>query len=181
MAAQEIISYGNTMADAVQKLKLRGCEDNQINFVGYLDYANPTSPPDGMCNVFSASGGKVTPPNLTRTALDQSQQGLSNFGDIVFTGNLGVINIGTSNTELVLYIPYMSKAVCEYINQYNSVKSDFTSDNASGGAVKFSGSYTPASSPYWGDEDTALAGKTAFCSYNHLLTSYFFTQVLLAR
>ena len=54
LAAQEIIDYGNDLANAVQKLRLRGCTDTQVSFENNIvtEYTNPNAPADKSCHVF---------------------------------------------------------------------------------------------------------------------------------
>ena len=61
LAAQEIIDYGNTVAAAVQKLRLRGCTDTQISFENsaIAGHVNPNAPADESCHILSPSGGNI--------------------------------------------------------------------------------------------------------------------------
>ena len=70
IAAQEIIDYGNAIAAAVQKLKLRGCADTEISLANavytlnngtliFPDGHNPNAPTNESCDVFKSGGAAL--------------------------------------------------------------------------------------------------------------------------
>lgn len=184
LAAQEVIDYGNTVANAVQKLKLRGCADTEISFEGMITsgaYVNPNAPIDELCHVLSSAGTiNYISPNDTNW-LDESRAGEANYGNSTATGRVFVTNVGTPNTELIIYTPYIKKKVCEHINNILNLNIDLdVADTIGGGVSAFLGDYTPSGIPEIGDENTDLAGKTEFC---FLTGSGFYNNVtvLIAR
>ena len=72
LAAADIIAYGQKIMRAVDKLRRKGCSENEITFEDNnsiskktngtaFDYTNPNSPGDFSCHVFHESGGGVIP------------------------------------------------------------------------------------------------------------------------
>src|SRR5690606_26138536 len=84
IAAQEIIAYGNTVAGAVQKLRLRGVHETGISFENDYTSANYTNGNCGndSCKIF-ASGGNIvyTPPSSLY--LDSSFESGTHYGEWV--------------------------------------------------------------------------------------------------
>lgn len=195
LAAQEIVAYGNQMAEAVQKLKLRGCTDIQMDFSGggskkgngtLYPYSNSNAPADGSCNVFNANGGKMSPPSMTAGSIDpllptQSWMHSQSF----FVSASRVAGVGNDTTsDLILWYGRLTKDTCYAINKLLGLNGETGAtipDAFNCNAVSFSGSYPWCSDPI-GDINTALAGKTAFCNeFQNDGFNYTFYQVLLAR
>lgn len=171
IAAQEIIEYSQTIANAVQKLRLRGCTDTEISFENNIEtgYTNGNAPTDNSCDVFHINGGGA---NYSNT-----------LGAWLITGNLKVADIGSSTTNLNLLLPGLQQNICEFINQNLGTSEPATIDTYSGTVSKFTGvaaSYTAATSPIIGDTATDYAGRTAFC-FQKASNDYEYIQVLIAR
>lgn len=118
LAAQEIIDYSTAMASAIQKLRLRGCTDTQINFENTIVGAgnNPNAPSDDHCDVFSANGARMTP----RTAQEFPS------GDVlIFSGQSALNGVGRdgcgagcSDLYMALYLKGENgRKICTQINQ----------------------------------------------------------------
>lgn len=197
MTAQEIISYGNTMADAVQKLKLRGCTDNQITFAqnnGLSRRTNKTpyvyntnTPADGSCDVFSSNGGKVVP-NLFPSGTLRPEETLPAYMDphsffISATRVVGAgSEVGAAGTDLLLWVGRLREEQCITINKVLGVQNPGGKPPIDGFDCSdnpFDGTYPSCSNPL-GD---ASPGKTAFCNQAAAgnPSVYIFHQVLLAR
>lgn len=199
LAAQEIIEYGNTVATAVQKLRLRGVADTEISFEnsvyeqmnGDLEYPASEFPNcvNAQCKVFDIDGGGVTPSvmpdfavaNLSdRAGTSLLRPGYSWFASIKIEG------IGSTNNDLVLRTPFLKTETCLKINDLLGI------DNPGGtppeetitGWAHYQNTYTGTG--VLGDEATNLKGRRAFCARwpggslgddreNH------FYQVLIAR
>lgn len=193
LAANEIIEYGNTIANAVQKLRLRGCSDTEIGFSNNIwSYENGTlihatghnpSTPGNECEVFKPEGGNVSaktmPSNnnfaIAPTAVDKGN-GIINSVD--------VINVGTTEDDLVLFIYFVPKESCAAINsRLNTFSAGTLPADGWAGAGIFNGTYTGTAQI--GDEETGIAGKTAGCliwpSGGYGENDVHFYQVLLAR
>lgn len=196
LAAQEIIEYGSAMANTVQKLRLRGCTDIQVDFSGggskkgnggLFPYANTNAPGDGSCNVFSANGGKLNPPTITVGSIDPSLPNQSwMHSQSFFVSASRVAGVGDdATTDLLFWFGRLDKDVCYEINKILGINLSAggvtTADAFSCSSLSFDGTYPVCADPI-GDSNTALFGKTAFC--NQAQGSeyhYIFHQVLIAR
>lgn len=130
VAATEIIEYGNTVANAVQKLRLRGCKDTEISFENNVasGYTNPNSPSDKSCHVFDITGGNINYLPIQPSWLYGSTS-FDFYGETVFAVSC-VENIGTHpisdscNTpsvallygDLIFTIPWIKEKICKNIN-----------------------------------------------------------------
>ncbi len=170
--ASELINYVRTVKDAVQALRINGCDDADISF------ANPvynvaahipdpgTAPADNSCHVFNSSGGKLNYKNLSSVkVLDEGQ------GAIFVT--LNIEDIGTTADDLVFVVDDLPAATCEAINfQLHNTQSSF---QAGFGALLES------------TEDITAANcancvkKTAACAYDTGDDNYNFYSVLVVR
>jgi hypothetical protein len=185
VAATEIIDYGTAVANAVQKLKLRGFKDTEISF-GNNMYVDGSSTPFNApghnanctlsnCEIFSIQGGGLSPITFTNSSTKDSPQA----GNIQFI-SIDVSEIGSAERELVLKLYRIKPEVCGKINRVLGISSlDYLSPIDNHNQAVYNGSY-PAPTSEIGDEATLFSGKTAFC----LTTSsgyYHFYQVLIAR
>lgn len=118
--ATDMLEYSNIVANAVGKLRLRGCRLDLINFDhdDLTGYDNTNAPSDGTCDVFALNGGAInyTTPNLQ--SLD-----ISNSADAVWGiyGENAIEQVGStcssaSCAELILAIENVRSAVCLAIN-----------------------------------------------------------------
>jgi hypothetical protein len=187
IVAQEVMTYGNTVADAVQKLRLRGVTENQISFEntvfkntsGTLYHAvgsNTNCTNDG-CKIFSLNGGAVT------------AQKIGPNGVVASTGNeagswiaysAAWQGVGTSAGDLLFAMAKPSLKVCQYINRMAGVSST-TSDLPPAftpTATTFNGTYSNSAF----GAPANLNGKTEFC-YENIATpgAYVYIRVVLAR
>ena len=108
LAANEIIEYGNTVATAVQKLRLRGCKDTEISFensISATNYVNPNAPTDKSCHVFDLAGGNIQWNTSETLKYGPYFMGIADITDI---GEAGI-------SELILFAE-VEKSVCEKIN-----------------------------------------------------------------
>lgn len=183
LSAQEIIEYGNTVASAVQKLKLRGCSDTQISFENAVitGYSNVNAPTDKSCHVFDVNGGNINFPSFNNNIYDLA---LPNFTPRVsINGDNRVTNIGSSKSELIFFTSDIKQNICRGINNIlHSNETPFTGTDITAGGTKFTGTYyvSPAvicpSTP---------ATKLSGCCYESIGCSggacYHFYQVLIAR
>jgi len=189
LAANEIIEYGQNVANAVQKLKLRGCADTEISFendvLSTVAYANSNSPTDKSCHVFEIAGGGISYKNISDDYIDSS---LPSPGRWYITGGLRILDLGSSNSELTFLGLHLKKDVCNQINtllglDLSSISETVTS--TTGSAAIYNGQandFNLWTTPDIGDEATELAGKTSFCFENTTLAnSYIYVQTLMVR
>jgi len=172
LAASEILDYGNTVARAVQKLKLRGCSDTEISFQNNVvsGYTNGTNT---ACQVFHTDGGGINyiqPSELARWP----------GSDWAFSGQVPVSQIGSSEPELIMVLRMNDTAMnaCTTINDklgVSNVAGEPPTDDFSFG-TKFTGTYSAGA----GIGTAELIGQTTACTQNSL-GGFHFYQVLLAR
>lgn len=193
LAAQEIIEYGQTVANAVQKLKLRGCADTQISFAndvwrfsnGTLIHAaghNPNTP-GNQCEVFHPDGGNISAKILPfRENLTVAPGAVGKGHSIINT--IDVVDVGTAERELVLLIEFVPREACTIINdQLGAFNSDDPPLDGWAGAGIYNGSYVGTAQI--GDQEPAIAGRLAAClqwpggGYGD--DDIHFYQVLIAR
>jgi hypothetical protein len=196
LAAQEIIDYGNTVANAVQKLKLRGIQDHEFDFsnnVYKLENGTPwpavnTTCASNICKLFDAEGGGIQAKYASEIAqiknvpnLLGSSSGMGGFRTVY------IEDIGTDAADLTFDFVYINKEICIKINEILGIENPSGNpplDNYHGGQGNYAGTINsfpvPPSVVPIGDDVTQLAGKTAFClSSNPPYYSY--KQVVLAR
>ncbi|MFA5592904.1 MAG: hypothetical protein WC989_06295 [Micavibrio sp.] len=203
LLASEIISYGNAVRQAVQKLEIRGCTDLQISFENSVvaGYENGT---DTICQVFHPAGGGLGWKAAPEDALDPQYESSELFGQYVYNGMNCVMYVGKAasytdnggcgtprHPELLVMLPFIKKEVKEAINALLGIESELFDYNSVYIGGKFQGAYL--SYPTAGfDQNPDFAGKrtgaaTMGNSGNPGLpthapaSSHIFYQVLIAR
>ncbi|MEM9470041.1 MAG: hypothetical protein AAF988_07740 [Pseudomonadota bacterium] len=189
VAAQEIIDYGNTVANAVQKLLLRGCDVTELSFGNNVymtvdgtlfqpDGHNPNAPADGSCDVYKLTGGNISPWKIPNYALYQWSPPPTNSA-------LGTIHTRRSalpghgellEEELFLQGVYIQNEICKKINDLLGIENP--SENvprSSGNVATFNGFFFNTQSRT--DDDGVLSGKIAFCAASSVNFG-FFAQIL---
>lgn len=173
LAAQEIIEYGNTVANAVQKLRLRGCSDTEISFQnnivgGYIN--TPPSPADNSCHVFETNGGNI---NFN----------LSNDAAYIFSGSQLISNAGDGAIgDLAIYLRDVPNDVCSRINQSLNITSNnvIPTDDGTQATTLFTGNnYATGAAP--NDDDPIIENHLTACVYATAEDENIFYQVLIAR
>lgn len=175
LAATEIIAYGNTIADAVQRLKLRGCSDTEIsfenNFVG--GYTNGT---DTGCQVFHNDGG-----NINYMAPSSSWIVSPGAEEWVFSAFQRIDGAGSNTAagDLALYLLYVNGDVCKAINEKLGINpvGEYPVDASSLILGKFTGSYGSGNPP--NNTDAAVQGKLIGCIDNSFSSRYLYYHTLL--
>lgn len=195
--ATEIINFGNQVKDGVIKLKLRGCTENQFDFQNSIykrndnstiDVANPSSPSDDSCDLFSAAGAGLTPyiPSAEAFTKGDVTTGAWTPGHggfrVVQINNVGTDGAsGTvSANDLMFGMPYVSSQVCSKINQILSV----TATNVAPINISAPGTGGFYAGTFAGTQvmsGTAINGKLAFCFSLGGAFGGQYVQVLLAR
>jgi len=146
--ANEIMTYGNTLSDAIQNLILiENCEPTEISFAHEEDdeYENTLSPVSEECNLFSIEGAAITRLQSIPEINDGSPY-IYGTSYIHAVGN-GYDNAQCSSpncSELVLFLKNIDKSVCESINKRLGIKDKFDKipqDTGDAAMQKFSGTY----------------------------------------
>lgn len=183
LAAQEILNYGRSIEQAVDRVRRNGCSENEISFDNDVQagFTNANAPIDNACHIFHEDGGRVLFSSPVLNWLDQAYSAEATFGDALFTGNIIFVNSGTAATELVYYIPFLKKTVCKEINKALNITGAIPVDAFGGGVGNFTGTYSASTIPNIGDEETALQNLNSFCIRRGAAGEYVFLQALFIR
>lgn len=160
MSAQELQNFFSSIDRAVQKLRLKGCSENDISFASPNDTAayvtdndSATAPPDKSCHVFDANGGGITM-NLDvekyQVPINQISPAFQyQYGQILFRRLLSsVVGIETASNDYMVHLNFIKPEICNAYNSLVDLSLDLT--------VSDTGNIT-------GDTITALAGKGSVC------------------
>lgn len=187
IAAQEIVTYGDTLARAVQALKLRGCQDTQFHFANSAwkngngtnaQEANPVAA--AGCGVFVTGEGNVQamtfPVDYFDSGTHDTAQGSSRVRVASFLG------IGDETQEEVFYnLPAVRNDICLAINTLLDIGT--AGGNlpaiAEGTTADYKGVFSATAVSAYTDTNGKLGGKTAFCARTADGNKFF--RVLIAR
>lgn len=182
IAAQEILDYAQTFGKAIDRLRIKGCSENQISMdydiPAVTGYENPNAPADLSCHLFDNNGGKLSYRAPLAQWLDQSKNSQTDFGSLIITGKSCIFGIGENkgqcaanstadDQELLLIIPYVRKEICDQMNIImNSAEADGTASQDSGnswalGSYHFKGAFEDISQI--GSAASSLAFKQSAC------------------
>lgn len=203
ISASQMMRYAGGIEQAISQMRMRGVGENEISFENsYISapYQN-TNCTSTSCQVFSREGGGQTyePPKIGW--LDHSESSQDHYGEILFTGNACIPNIGaygnetatcnsdTGNLDLLMIIPFIRKDLCLEINRMVGMGvggADPTQDaNASWDSTPanayFTGSFTNAQSISGTNLDTGKFPTGCFEGGTSPSGGYHFYHVLLAR
>ena len=165
LAAQEIATYLSAVDKAINKLRSRGCSENDISFLvpgftnppGY-DYitanGSPTAPVDKSCHIFEANGGGLAEiPDIEKYQVPTSQLSASTWhvGNILYKFAIIASGVGTASADLGIHINFVRPEICTAYNKFiNSGVSETTAEDANS---------------TYGDVNTTLVGKITYCHY----------------
>ncbi|NCT40275.1 MAG: hypothetical protein GW778_01240 [Alphaproteobacteria bacterium] len=165
LAASEILDYAQRMERTVDKLRRKGCSENDISFE-YEGTNAYTFATQEKCKVFSPDGGNLEPWKV-RDELGGTKV-YSSFRPFRINGSWKTRNAGTQNAELFLIIGMINKKVCESINNKLGIKRPDGELPKKGGShihPVFTGSFSyPSPSHYsWEHDETVLEGASSGC------------------
>lgn len=174
IAAQEILSYARLVEGAVDRVRRNGCSESEISFKNdvNLNYTNPNAPIDKSCHIFEPEGGKI------EFFVGDSKIYLSATNPLIFSGGNRIIDVGSTNLDLILII-VTTDNICNEIHKSLNIEVTSTLENIA--LLPFTGDFTPSATPDIGDENTSLQGLHQFCLKPPSGSREFFTSVLLAR
>lgn len=197
VAAQEILSYANLVEGAVDRVRRKGCSENEISFENNVvsDYENPNSPIDKSCNVFDENGGKISYLEPNGNWLDKTYSLESLHKKLYFPSHSCIQDLGSEsgdcksdgekNNELIIIFPYIQKNICHEIQNLLYETKDIPKDQVN--------MWPPAENKYTGNfvSGTAISGslnenngKESYCMEGDntpTSNTYHFYHVLLAR
>lgn len=133
MSASRLTQYGTQIENALVRMRMtNGCSEQQISFEpppfdGTTIYYNGAAPASKICHVFHPSGGNVPFMKPPADWLDPAQSAAGHYGTFVYTGHICIIKVATgdsnltctaaSNSELLLFVPMITKDLCLAINK----------------------------------------------------------------
>ncbi len=186
--ANQIISYGNQVKDAVKRLQLRGCADTQISFENntIAGYVNGNAPTDEKCHVFSSAGGGLS--------WNNPSSGINNGENWFFSGRSYFYGVGTtggaSGAELWMSL-IVNREICYKLTSIllkTPIASDLDITEGSlnitnpGSYLQFQGSYNTGTGV---GDDADLRdiseNELSYCIWMDDTDQYLYAKVLLAR
>lgn len=178
--AQQIIAYGNDVATAVKRLKLRGIPTEQINFYTpiyktisgtNLVSNNPNSSYENQ-NIYSISGGGISPWIAPKNAMSSHKRSNinANYGHFYFR-SVEIVGTTTSANDVVMFLEGVSSQVCKKINEILGVSSGWPppEDSLTGWTGNI---YTYTGTGILGNEASFIIGKKSFCIWNNQTIEY---------
>lgn len=177
--ASQIVEYGNIVRQAVQNMRINGCDVTEISFTQASGDAYEHSPAvPTKCKLFEKQGGAVV--------AEEVSPGINDGSPYIFTGGHAANNVGTVCTnaacsDLIMVLEQIDKSVCLALNKQLGVSnpSNDAPNDAGGTLARFTGTYTYGNVLL--DEDTALNGKMAGCLRDTPANTYSYFKVLIAR
>ncbi len=126
--ANEIIQFSSSVRRAIQTLRIDGVSDSEISFENSVvnGYTNPGCTGES-CKVFSGAGGGISYVRPSEDWLITDHSSKDHYRTWLFSGSTCIANVGsgdescdvagTSDEELVIFLPYINKIICEEINK----------------------------------------------------------------
>ncbi len=163
IAAQELLDFFTAVDRAANKLRQKGCSENDISFSSPKDTgvfitfnSSATAPVDKSCHVFDENGGKL---NMNMQWEKYQTYAVYGPGDIN-VGNINfkwsgfqIVNVGTAAPELAFVMAATKPEICDAYNELIGLKNY--------------NPYVSDADPILGDENTAFAGQSTFCRGFH--------------
>ena len=164
LTAQEIVDYSSSVIAAVNKLRARGCSENELNFKNSVENTStPGAPSDKSCNIFVSQGGPI--PDVNKYI----------FSNPFVSGDSNINGLGTTAADLVYDMRISSNFsdslitrsdICKKINDILGITSSTNppTDSMNGG-TKFNGTFvaTPPGVSSKLIDVSAFVGKPAGC------------------
>lgn len=149
--ASEVMRYASGLENTIKQMSLRGVSENDLSFENNFvsGYQNPACT-DESCKLFETNGGAQSWLEPKSTWLDPSQSAQGMYGEWYITGNVCVEDLGdgstgcdsdsTLNEEMVLFLPWITEALCRQLNNMAGIAGDPPVET---------GDAWPASAPKW--------------------------------
>lgn len=180
--ADEIFDYGRSIRQTIQALKIDGCSNTEISFEGLDDqwagqYVNPNAPLSKKCHVFDSAGGGAAKLKVIDDWLYQPWGFV--YSGIEFNSEISVEGIGTSDSELILWIYNLKPKICFAINERLGLTEDHV-DTTTALTDEFKGTYSLAADNLGDDGPGVFENQMMGCQYNSSGYGHFF-QVMIVR
>lgn len=186
LTAADIMTYSQSVERAVDRVRQKGCSENDISFENAIDgdYA-PASPAADKCKVFGKGGGISWQEPPRGASADPLWYIVANR-----VSSLDGIETGSGENDLVLLLRGVDSRVCSAINKrIGTPEAEWRSKGTANGgdagaAVKFTGSFAASFDGInWG-ESKPMPAAGCFCYGNDCsnpATPRMFYYVLLPR
>tara|TARA_B100000686_G_C16731581_1_gene940992 strand:- start:402 stop:1043 length:642 start_codon:yes stop_codon:yes gene_type:complete len=185
--AQFIQSVGQIQSSLQRLQIIKGCSDTEISFIydsnndGVQDTNDEYRHFSGLsrtdCRLFHPDGAGLTFPEIPAD--------INNGDPVIFSSFANVPGVGTSESELIMFAPYLTLDACNTINERIDAPTDNGLPIEEGSSVSngtFTGIYVAGAGI--NNMDSAYAGcfnGTNFGDDNAVGDSYFYYSVLIAR
>lgn len=189
--ASAILSYASSVRRAVQDVRIsNGCEETQLSFEkppfdNSDSYRNANSPSDFSCHIFHPDGGGVSA-SQPSIELQDAVEAAARSGileEYLITASIQIPAVGTgdtatfgsdseatTDTEILLILPWLNERICRKINEDINVSDDtmptfqsytqFFADHR----AKFVGVF-PSNRSSAGNH-TLIRAESSFCAYD---------------
>ncbi len=178
LAAQEIVGMAQSIGTAVNKLRLNGCADTDLNFINTptgTDFDNTGAPGDGSCDVFKLTGGSV---NYEGVNANYQTTGAGNH--YYFNSQTIISGSGTASNDLTLWVKDLKPEVCKEINKI-SIGLDPATEAVGAHTQFFTGSFASTIAGGVGDDVGSIYNNKSSGCIIQGGTVHNFYQVLVAR
>ncbi len=116
--ASDIMRHSSAVAQATKNMSMQGISENVLSFENdhtATDYSNANCTGTD-CLVFGSAGGGVSYRVPAGSWLDSTNTGNPRYGEWEFSGTNSVPNLRSANPELIMYLGYLKRGLCEQIN-----------------------------------------------------------------
>ena len=181
IAAAEILVYAQKMSRAVDRVRRKGCSENEISFANNIvaGYTNGSAPSDNSCHIFHPDGGGVQ--------WLSPQEGVNDGSEWIFTANNSIDDVGGSgNTadEVLILLGSVSEALCLQINKELDLSFTNTPPQDEAGTfltTKFTGSFGSPSTHAITHTNNDFSNVRTACMIESGGTTRYFYHTLLIR
>tara|TARA_B100000686_G_C16783272_1_gene973437 strand:- start:2209 stop:2925 length:717 start_codon:yes stop_codon:yes gene_type:complete len=169
----EVHNYISSIQTGVQRLLLRGCRPEQLDFgntvwsqgsgnlIAPPDH-NPHAPDDHRCDLFHQDGAGLTPlfiPDAGHRAESEHAYLPGHFVPL----EAKVMGIGSPEADLLLETTVVSDAICQTHNRRVGLELTTIPIETCTDCGGFNGTFRSNPSDGFGDEVPELAGRESFC------------------
>ncbi len=186
----EMVRFAKSMELATANLISRKCSEKSINFdtPELTGYDNTSAPTDNSCDIFSDKGAGMAYKELNKLLLDQSHAAHADFGKWVISGDTAILDVGgtgSTNSELLLIAPFVTKDLCLKLNGALNITNPAGSPPSESGAASsdllshFTGTFGSSATINGGG--TLLRMKKSGCTKASDGDTYVFFHTLIAR
>ncbi len=172
--AAQLVQHASLIENTVlRSMTIDGIPDYGFDFSGLSNSSANSTCTVSACKIFS---GKASPLLIPEWASIDTSNSRATFRTPV------VIDVGTSQPDLIIYYTHLKTAVCEAINQNLGISVNLALPESFGTAGGYTATLTsfPTEQGMLGDEVVTLKGRRGGCFYNGSVGNVFY-WVLLAR